>query len=145
MLLARTYHGTHAAALWQLLSQSPGLLILHHHCARQPIWCVQALKCQCTINGALCVKCQQGAAALYIMVCMTMSGSLNRLRPLQGELAIKDVELVAANREAEKLLKEISESTAVAEKEKHKVALIVEEVSKTAKVGSDKDVPAASA
>ena len=79
------------------------------------------------------------------MVCMTMSGSLNRLRPLQGELAIKDVELVAANREAEKLLKEISESTAVAEKEKHKVALIVEEVSKTAKVGSDKDVPAASA
>ena len=54
---------------------------------------------------------------------------------MQGELAIKDVELVAANREAEKLLKEISESTAVAEKEKHKVALIVEEVSKTAKVG----------
>ena len=42
---------------------------------------------------------------------------------------------MAANREAEKLLKEISESTAVAEKEKHKVALIVEEVSKTAKVG----------
>lgn len=51
----------------------------------------------------------------------------------QAELAVKNQELAAATKEAEKLLREISESTAVAEKEKHKVAVIVEAVSK--KVG----------
>ena len=40
---------------------------------------------------------------------------------LQGELAIKNTELAAATKEAEKLLKEISENTAIAEKEKQKV------------------------
>lgn len=49
---------------------------------------------------------------------------------LQAELAVKNQELAAATREAEKLLREISESTATAEKEKHKVAVIVEAVSK---------------
>lgn len=49
---------------------------------------------------------------------------------MQGELAIKNQELAVATREAEKLLGEISESTALAEKEKHKVAVIVEAVSK---------------
>ena len=40
---------------------------------------------------------------------------------LQGELAIKNTDLAAATKEAEKLLKEISENTAIAEKEKQKV------------------------
>lgn len=39
---------------------------------------------------------------------------------MQGELAVKNQELAAAAKEAEKLLGEISASTAVAEKEKHK-------------------------
>lgn len=52
----------------------------------------------------------------------------------QGELAIKNVELAAASQEAEKLLKDISESTALAEKEKAKVAVILDQVSKTASV-----------
>ncbi|KAL4452763.1 hypothetical protein ABPG75_008425, partial [Micractinium tetrahymenae] len=51
---------------------------------------------------------------------------------MKGELAVKNQELAVATREAEKLLGEISESTAVAEKEKHKVAVIVEAVSKKA-------------
>ena len=46
---------------------------------------------------------------------------------------MKNQELAAATKEAEKLLREISESTAVAEKEKHKVAVIVEAVSKQAR------------
>ena len=46
---------------------------------------------------------------------------------------MKNQELAAATREAEKLLREISDSTALAEKEKFKVAVIVEAVSK--KVG----------
>lgn len=58
----------------------------------------------------------------------------------QGELAIKNVELAAASQEAEKLLKDISESTAVAEKEKAKVAVILDQVSKTASVRSLADI-----
>lgn len=50
--------------------------------------------------------------------------------PLQGDLAVKNQELAVATHEAEKLLREISDSTAVAEKEKQKVAVIVEAVSK---------------
>ena len=53
---------------------------------------------------------------------------------LQGELAIKNVQLASATKEAEKLLKEISENTAVAEKEKNKVAVIVDGVTKQAAV-----------
>ena len=41
----------------------------------------------------------------------------------QGELAIKNTDLAAATKEAEKLLKEISENTAIAEKEKQKVCI----------------------
>lgn len=52
----------------------------------------------------------------------------------QGELAIKNGELAVAAREAEKLLKEISENTAIAEKEKHKVAVIVDQVTQKAQV-----------
>ncbi|KAK9865923.1 hypothetical protein WJX84_001850 [Apatococcus fuscideae] len=51
---------------------------------------------------------------------------------MKGELAIKNVQLAAATKEAEKLLKEISENTAVAEKEKNKVAVIVDGVTKQA-------------
>ena len=53
---------------------------------------------------------------------------------MQGELALKNVELATASREAEKLLKDISENTAIAEVEKGKVAVIVEQVSTTAVV-----------
>ena len=44
------------------------------------------------------------------------------------------MQLAAATKEAEKLLKEISENTAVAEKEKNKVAVIVDGVTKQAAV-----------
>ena len=43
---------------------------------------------------------------------------------MKGELAIKNTDLAAATKEAEKLLKEISENTAIAEKEKQKVLAI---------------------
>ena len=51
---------------------------------------------------------------------------------MQGELAIKNKELAEAAKEAEKLLKEISSNTTLAEKEKQKVAVIVEAVTKKA-------------
>jgi dynein heavy chain len=54
----------------------------------------------------------------------------------QSELALKNVELAAASQEAEKLLREISESTTIAEKEKAKVAVILDQVSATAAVRS---------
>lgn len=53
---------------------------------------------------------------------------------IQGELAIKKTELATASGDAEKLLHDISESTAIAEVEKGKVATIVEQVSLTAAV-----------
>ena len=54
---------------------------------------------------------------------------------VQGELAEKNIELAAAAREAENLLKDISENTTIAEVEKGKVAVIVDQVSVTAAVG----------
>ena len=53
---------------------------------------------------------------------------------MQGELAIKNVELATASQEAEKLLKDISANTAIAEVEKGKVAVTVDQVSTTAAV-----------
>ena len=47
---------------------------------------------------------------------------------------MKNVELATASQEAEKLLKDISENTAIAEVEKGKVAVIVDQVSTTAAV-----------
>ena len=52
----------------------------------------------------------------------------------QVELGVKNVELAAASEQAEALLKDISASTAVAEKEKARVAVIVEAVTKKAAV-----------
>jgi len=54
----------------------------------------------------------------------------------QVELGAKNVELAAASEQAEALLKDISASTAVAEKEKARVAVIVEAVTKKAAVRS---------
>lgn len=51
---------------------------------------------------------------------------------MKAELAVKNQELAAASRDAEALLQSISESTAVAEREKAKVAVIVGEVSSKA-------------
>lgn len=48
----------------------------------------------------------------------------------QDELAVKKTELAAAAAAAHVLLAEISASTAAAEKDKHKVAVIVEAVTK---------------
>ena len=48
----------------------------------------------------------------------------------QDELAVKKTELAAAAAAAHMLLAEISASTAAAEKDKHKVAVIVEAVTK---------------
>lgn len=47
---------------------------------------------------------------------------------MKGELAIKNTDLAAATKEAEKLLKEISENTAIAEKEKQKVMVASEHI-----------------
>lgn len=49
---------------------------------------------------------------------------------------MKNVELAAASQEAEKLLKDISENTTIAEVEKGKVAVIVDAVSATAAVSA---------
>ncbi|DBA69380.1 TPA: Dynein gamma chain, flagellar outer arm [Trebouxia sp. C0005] len=68
---------------------------------------------------------------------------------MKGELAIKNTDLAAATKEAEKLLKEISENTAIAEKEKQKVAVIVDGVTKkaaeiaTVKDDAERDLAAA--
>ena len=65
------------------------------------------------------------------------------------ELAVKDKELVVAGAEAERLLAEISESTAAAEKERAKVGKIVEAVTKKAdeiaavKADAERDLEAA--
>ena len=53
---------------------------------------------------------------------------------MQADLVVKNVELAMASKEAEKLLKDISENTAMAEVEKGKVAIIVHQVSVTAAV-----------
>lgn len=53
---------------------------------------------------------------------------------MQGELADKDKELAASSVEIEKLLQRIGENTAVAEKEKAKVAVIVSQVTVKAQV-----------
>lgn len=53
---------------------------------------------------------------------------------VQGELAEKDKELAASSIEIEKLLQKIGENTAVAEKEKAKVAVIVSQVTAQAQV-----------
>lgn len=58
----------------------------------------------------------------------------------QGELAIKNVELQAASKEAEVLLSKITASTTVAEKEKAKVAVIVSAVTSKAQVRSAKRI-----
>lgn len=51
---------------------------------------------------------------------------------MQVELGVKEQDLAVANKEAEVLLEEIGTSTAVAEKEKQKVAVIVDGVTKKA-------------
>ena len=51
---------------------------------------------------------------------------------MKCELAIKNQELGVAAKEAEVLLKEITESTAIAEKEKQKVSVIVDQVTRKA-------------
>jgi dynein heavy chain, axonemal len=68
---------------------------------------------------------------------------------MKQNLAIKNQELAKASKEAEQLLKSISESTAIAEKEKCKVAVIVESVSSKAaeiagvKADAEQDLAAA--
>ncbi len=51
---------------------------------------------------------------------------------MKAELAVKNQDLAISAKEAEALLKQISESTAIAEKEKQKVAVIVDAVSGSA-------------
>ena len=68
---------------------------------------------------------------------------------MKQTLAVKNQELAKASKEAEALLKSISESTAIAEKEKAKVAVIVDSVSTKAaeiagvKADAEKDLAAA--
>ena len=64
---------------------------------------------------------------IWSLLCHTNRGGCP-----QGELAIKNADLAVASRSVEEMLKEISQSTAAAEKEKSKVAVIVDDVSKTA-------------
>ncbi|PNH08753.1 Dynein gamma chain, flagellar outer arm [Tetrabaena socialis] len=59
---------------------------------------------------------------------------------MKAELAVKNQDLAVSAKEAEALLKQISESTAIAEKEKQKVAVIVDAVTKKAgEIASVKD------
>ncbi len=60
----------------------------------------------------------------------------------QGESAVKNADLAVAARSAEAMLHEISASTAVAEKEKSKVAVIVSDVSNTAAARPPRPPPA---
>ena len=68
---------------------------------------------------------------------------------MKQNLAVKNQELAKASKEAEQLLKSISESTAIAEKEKAKVAVIVDSVSTKAaeiagvKADAERDLAAA--
>lgn len=68
---------------------------------------------------------------------------------MKANLAVKNQELAKASKEAEALLKSISESTAIAEKEKNKVAVIVDGVTAKAaeiagvKADAEKDLAAA--
>jgi dynein heavy chain, axonemal len=54
------------------------------------------------------------------------------VRVMRGELTVQNAELAVAGAESERLLGEISQSTAAAEKEKSKVAVIVEAVRRKA-------------
>ncbi|KAJ9508838.1 hypothetical protein QJQ45_028152, partial [Haematococcus lacustris] len=56
----------------------------------------------------------------------------NDVNKMKAELAVKNQELAVAAKEAEALLKQITESTTIAEKEKQKVAVIVDSVTKKA-------------
>lgn len=68
---------------------------------------------------------------------------------MKAELAVKNQDLAVSAKEAEALLKQISESTAIAEKEKQKVAVIVDAVTKkaseiaTVKDDAERDLAAA--
>ena len=69
-----------------------------------------------------------------------MNEAKDDVNKMKAELAVKNQELAVAAKEAEALLKSISENTAVAEKEKAKVAVIVDAVSaKAAEIGAVKD------
>lgn len=78
-----------------------------------------------------------------------MNSAKDDVGKMRIELAEKDKQLVVAGEEAERLLAEISESTAAAEKERSKVATIVEAVSKKAseiaavKADAERDLEAA--
>jgi septal ring factor EnvC (AmiA/AmiB activator) len=90
------------------------------------------------------------------LVCMALLCSLEKMDEakvdvgrMKQNLAIKNQELTKASKETEALLKSISESTAIAEKEKNKVAVIVQTVSTKAaeisavKAACEKDLAAA--
>jgi dynein heavy chain len=69
-----------------------------------------------------------------------MNEAKDDVNKMKAELAVKNQELAVAAKEAEALLKSISENTAIAEKEKAKVAVIVDAVSeKAAEIGAVKD------
>jgi hypothetical protein len=57
-----------------------------------------------------------------------MSEAKEDVNRMKAQLAVKNQELGVASKAAEQLLKDISASTAVAEKEKAKVAVIVDAV-----------------
>uniref|UniRef100_A0A061RL16 Flagellar outer dynein arm heavy chain gamma n=1 Tax=Tetraselmis sp. GSL018 TaxID=582737 RepID=A0A061RL16_9CHLO len=69
-----------------------------------------------------------------------MNEAKDDVNKMKAELAVKNQELAVAAKEAEALLKSISENTAIAEKEKAKVAVIVDQVSeKASRIGAVKD------
>lgn len=67
---------------------------------------------------------------------MTIALGLKQWLWLQAELAEKNKELAAASEEISQLLSKITDNTAIAEKEKAKVAVIVGQVTQKAQVSA---------
>ncbi|KAK9794950.1 hypothetical protein WJX73_010224 [Symbiochloris irregularis] len=95
------------------------------------------------------LKHTQGLATAISGGLQKMADAKKDVNQMKGELAIKNVELQAASKEAEVLLSKITASTTVAEKEKARVAVIVDGVTAKAneisavKISAEKDLAAA--
>lgn len=61
-----------------------------------------------------------------------MNEAKDDVNKMKADLAVKNQELAVASRDAEQLLKQISDNTVIAEKEKAKVSVIVDAVTKKA-------------
>ena len=104
-------------------------------CACMCCSCAGTSPDRCRMPASVLIEPQNNIASSLMHECWQMCSLRchnSHCACLQGELAIKNADLAVAARSVEEMLKEISQSTAAAEKEKSKVAVIVDDVSKTA-------------